>query len=56
MHHIFFFLFFNPYICFGPYKAIFRGLVIYIYFTYIERNSVSLYFLVTTTKDLFLSF
>ena len=29
----FHFLFFNPYICFSLYKAIFRGLVIYIYFT-----------------------
>ena len=27
------FLFFNPYTCFNPYKAIFRGLVMYIYFT-----------------------
>jgi hypothetical protein len=27
------FLYFNPYICFSPYKATFRGLVVYIYFT-----------------------
>ena len=27
------FLFFNPYTCFNLYKAIFRGLVMYIYFT-----------------------
>jgi hypothetical protein len=31
----FHFLSFNPYTCFNPYKAIFRGLVMYIYFTYI---------------------
>jgi hypothetical protein len=29
----FHFLFFNPYICFSLYKVIFRGFIIYIYFT-----------------------
>jgi hypothetical protein len=29
----FHFLFFNPYTCFSLYKTIFRGLVVYIYFT-----------------------
>jgi hypothetical protein len=36
MHYIstLYSLFFNPYICFGLYKAIFRRLINYIHFTY----------------------
>jgi hypothetical protein len=49
----FHFLFFNPYICFSLYKAIFRGLVIYIYFTSIVYVSIML---CITYSQVFLSF